>query len=63
MATERIYGLHTVRALLARSPGRVLRLYLQQGRVDQRAAEIEALARVAKRPVERASSALTVCRP
>ena len=53
MPTERIYGLHTVRALLARSPGRVLRVFLQQGRVDQRAVEIEALARVAKRPVER----------
>lgn len=53
MASERIYGLHTVRALLARSPGRVLRVYLQQGRADQRATEIEALARAARRPVER----------
>ena len=53
MASERIYGLHTVRALLARSPGRVLRVYLLQGRADQRATEIEALARAARRPVER----------
>ncbi len=53
MPSERIYGLHTVRSLLARSPGRVLRLYLQQGRADQRVAEIETLARAANRPVER----------
>ena len=53
MAVERIYGLHTVRALLSRAPQRVLRLYLQKGRDDQRAAELEALARVAKRPMER----------
>ena len=53
MAVERIYGLHTVRALLSRAPQRVLRLCLQQGRDDQRAAELEALARQARRPVER----------
>ena len=53
MASERIYGLHTVRALLARAPQRVRRVYLQQGRADQRAAEIETLARAAQRPVER----------
>lgn len=53
MALERIYGLHTVRALLMRAPQRVLRVYLQQGRTDQRAAELEALARAAGRPVER----------
>jgi 23S rRNA (guanosine2251-2'-O)-methyltransferase len=53
MALERIYGLHTVRALLMRSPQRVLRVYLQQGRSDKRAAELEALARAAGRPVER----------
>ena len=53
MATERIYGLHTVRALLTRAPQRVLRVYLQQGRDDERAAEIGSLARQARRPVER----------
>ena len=53
MASERIYGLHTVRALLARAPQRVQRVYLQQGRADQRVAEIETLARAAQRPVER----------
>jgi 23S rRNA (guanosine2251-2'-O)-methyltransferase len=42
-----------VRALLARAPQRVLRIYLQQGRSDERASEIEAQAAAAKRPVER----------
>ena len=53
MGTERVYGIHTVRALLARTPQRVLRVYLQQGRADRRASEIEAQARVAQRPLER----------
>ena len=53
MAFERVYGLHTVRALLTRAPQRVLRLYLQQGRHDQRAQEIEQLARASARPLER----------
>ena len=53
MAIERVYGLHTVRALLTRAPQRVLRLYLQQGRQDQRAQDIEQLARAAARPLER----------
>jgi len=42
-----------VRALLLRHPQRVLRLYIQQGRVDQRAAEIERLARAAGHSIER----------
>ena len=37
MAVERVYGLHTVRALLKRAPQRVLRVFLQQGRSDERA--------------------------
>jgi 23S rRNA (guanosine2251-2'-O)-methyltransferase len=53
MAIERVYGLHTVRALLKRAPQRVLRVYLQQGRADERAAEIESLARAAGRNTER----------
>ncbi len=57
MASERIYGLHTVRALLAHAPQRVLRLYIQQGRTDQRAVAIEILARDAGRPVERVDAA------
>ena len=53
MATERVYGLHAVRALLMRAPQRVLRVCLQRGRNDQRAAERETLAQAAGRPVER----------
>ena len=53
MASERVYGLHTVRALLMRAPQRVLRVCLQEGRSDRRATEIESLARERGRPVER----------
>ena len=53
MPGERVFGLHAVRILLARAPERVRRVFLQQGRDDARAAEIEALARAAGRPVER----------
>ena len=53
MPVERVYGLHTVRALLKRAPQRVVRVYLQQGRADGRAAEIESLARAAGRGIER----------
>lgn len=51
--TEIVYGLHAVRALLARHPQRVSRIYLQLGRHDVRADEIEQLARAAGRTVER----------
>jgi 23S rRNA (guanosine2251-2'-O)-methyltransferase len=55
--TEFVYGLHTVRALLQRHPDRVLRIYLQQGRADDRAAEIERTAKAAGRTVERIEAA------
>jgi 23S rRNA (guanosine2251-2'-O)-methyltransferase len=51
--TEVIYGLHAVRVLLTRQPERVCRIYLQAGRHDAKAAQIEQLARGAARPVER----------
>ena len=51
--TEVIYGLHAVRALLTRHPERVTRVYLQHGRHDARADEIEQLARAAGREVAR----------
>jgi 23S rRNA (guanosine2251-2'-O)-methyltransferase len=51
--TEVVYGLHAVRALLSRHPERVLRVYLQQGRSDAKAAQIEQLARAAGRALER----------
>ena len=41
---ERIYGLHTVRLLLQRSPERVLALSLLKGRKDERLTEILTLA-------------------
>ena len=53
MTVERVYGLHSVRALLERAPQRVVRVYLQQGRADERAAEIETLARAAGCSLER----------
>jgi 23S rRNA (guanosine2251-2'-O)-methyltransferase len=51
--TEIVYGLHAVRTLLARDPQRVARVYLQHGRHDARADEIERLAHAAGRVVER----------
>jgi 23S rRNA (guanosine2251-2'-O)-methyltransferase len=51
--TEFVYGVHAVNALLSRQPQRVLRILLQQGRADARAAHIEALARAAGKSVER----------
>lgn len=54
---ERVYGIHTVSALLARAPQRVLRVFLQRGRDDQRAATLAALAAMAHRPLERIDAA------
>jgi len=51
--TEVIYGVHAVRVLLTRQPDRVARVYLQVGRHDVKAEQIEQLARSASRPVER----------
>lgn len=51
--TEAIYGIHAVRALLERHPQRVQRVLLQRERHDERAQEIERLARAAGRPLER----------
>jgi 23S rRNA (guanosine2251-2'-O)-methyltransferase len=54
--SELIYGMHAVRVLLMRHPERVLRIYLQSGREDGRAVQIEQLARDAGRPVARAEA-------
>jgi 23S rRNA (guanosine2251-2'-O)-methyltransferase len=51
--SERVYGLHAVRVLLARQPRRVQRVLLARGRADQRATAIEAQARAAQVGVER----------
>lgn len=56
--SERVYGLHAVRALLLRAPQRVLRVYLQRERRDARASEIESAARAAGCVVERVDTAL-----
>jgi 23S rRNA (guanosine2251-2'-O)-methyltransferase len=53
VASERIHGLHAVRAVLERSPGRVRGLFLQRGREDARVAALESLARTAGVPVQR----------
>jgi 23S rRNA (guanosine2251-2'-O)-methyltransferase len=55
--TELVYGVHAVEALLSRQPQRVQRVYLQQGRVDARAARIETLARAAGKSLERIDAA------
>ena len=57
-----VYGLHAVRALLTRDPQRVARVYLQHGRHDARADEIERLARAAGRTVERIETKLLQAR-
>lgn len=51
--TEAVYGVHAVRALLQRDPARVHRVFLQRGRQDARAQEIERLARAAGCMLER----------
>ncbi len=51
--TEAVYGLHAVRALLTRHPERVARVWLQHGRQDAKAEEIERLARAAGCSVQR----------
>jgi 23S rRNA (guanosine2251-2'-O)-methyltransferase len=51
--TELIYGLHTVTALLKRHPERIVRVFLQQGRTDTKAGQIEQLALAAGRVIER----------
>jgi 23S rRNA (guanosine2251-2'-O)-methyltransferase len=53
MGVERLYGWHTVRALLSQAPQRVLRIYLQQGRADPRADELEVQARSAGKAIQR----------
>jgi 23S rRNA (guanosine2251-2'-O)-methyltransferase len=56
--TQPVYGLHAVRALLARDPARVRRVSLQRGRDDPRSREIETLARAAGVMVERVDGEL-----
>jgi 23S rRNA (guanosine2251-2'-O)-methyltransferase len=55
--SERVYGLHTVRALLLRAPQRVIQVWLQRERRDARAAEIEAAAQAVGCALERVDAA------
>ncbi len=52
-STQRVYGLHVVRAILARHPDRVLQVCIAERRDDPRVREIEELARGSDRPVKR----------
>jgi 23S rRNA (guanosine2251-2'-O)-methyltransferase len=47
VAAERVYGVHAVRALLARRPRAIERLWLQRDRADVRARELAELAAAA----------------
>lgn len=51
--SERVHGLHAVKALLERDAARVQRVYLVSGRDDARANTILTLAAAARVPVER----------
>jgi 23S rRNA (guanosine2251-2'-O)-methyltransferase len=55
--TEKVYGLHAVRALLTRHAPRVTGVTIAEGRADPRAAEIQALAQKAGKAVKRAPPA------
>jgi 23S rRNA (guanosine2251-2'-O)-methyltransferase len=55
--TEKVYGLHAVRALLENHAARVEGVTLVEGRSEPRVAEIQALAQAAGKPVRRASPA------
>ncbi|MGH8211228.1 MAG: RNA methyltransferase substrate-binding domain-containing protein, partial [Steroidobacteraceae bacterium] len=51
--TETIYGVHAVRVMLERHPERVNTVRLAQRRDDPRVREIDELARLHSRPVQR----------
>ena len=55
--TEKVYGLHAVRALLTRHAERVQRVTIAERRADPRVAEIQPLAQQAGKPVKRAAPA------
>ncbi len=56
--TEKVYGLHAVRALLTRHADRVSAVTLAEQRADPRVTEIEALAKKAGKPLKRAAPAI-----
>ena len=58
--SERVYGLHAVRALLTHHAARVRRVLLARGREDQRTGALEQLARAAHVTVERVAADVLV---
>lgn len=50
---EKLYGIHSVRALLLRAPARVHRLWLARARQDERVQQLESLAEKAGISIER----------
>ncbi|HUQ12164.1 MAG TPA: 23S rRNA (guanosine(2251)-2'-O)-methyltransferase RlmB [Steroidobacteraceae bacterium] len=55
--SEKVYGLHAVRALLERHAGRVSAVTVVEGRAEPRVAQIQALAQKAGKSLKRASAA------
>jgi 23S rRNA (guanosine2251-2'-O)-methyltransferase len=55
-ATQTIYGMHAVRALLERHPERVLNVLVSERREDPRARSIEELAQRHRRPLQRVNA-------
>jgi 23S rRNA (guanosine2251-2'-O)-methyltransferase len=55
--SEKVYGVHAVRALLERHAARVGTVTLVEGRAEPRVAEIQSLAQKAGKPVKRAPPA------
>jgi 23S rRNA (guanosine2251-2'-O)-methyltransferase len=55
--SEKVYGLHAVRALLMRHAERVTAVTIAESRADPRMVEVQALAQKAGKPVKRASPA------
>jgi len=56
--SEKVYGLHAVRALLTRHAERVSTVTIAEGRADPRMTEIQSLAQKAGKTVKRASPAV-----
>jgi 23S rRNA (guanosine2251-2'-O)-methyltransferase len=56
--TEKVYGVHAVRALLARHAARVQAVTLVEGRTDPRVAELQGLAQKAGKSIKRATPAV-----
>ena len=56
--SEKVYGLHAVRALLMRHAERVISVTLAEGKAEPRVAEIQSLAQKAGRPLKRAAPAV-----